>query len=240
MGVSPGRTAALLCAVAVGGCVSTASVHRAEIDALSVSPSELRAYYHIDSFDGLMRYGTELADNYVALADRAAAVQDLAALGVIAAAATAVGAVAYGAHADVVAGAGLAAGTIVAVSGYLRPAEAASALLNAAEQTVCIVRSGRKTEALHDAYVDSQSFDAQRIAIVTDGISSVRVSLRRLMKRQMPDYAKLVADLTAAMQTAPPPGSASLAADAGDRTAALEASVAELRADVAKCLLIAP
>ncbi|MGO7301403.1 hypothetical protein ACC718_32875 [Rhizobium ruizarguesonis] len=202
----------LAIAVLVSGCVGAANVQRSEVEIYSRQNTRTLA--------DTIHYADLLAGQYIALSDWASGVQDVTAVGLIASAGVAAGAMLYDANLNLVKGAGLAAGTIAAGSAYFRPGETSAALLDAAEQLICIRKAG---ELYLEAYRTSE--DAGEI--VNGGILNVRVNLRKKLSRTLPDYRSLVESLKDSIVNQP----------------AVKAGVVQiptlgmLRTDVATCLL---
>ncbi|MGO6784011.1 hypothetical protein [Rhizobium ruizarguesonis] len=199
-------------AVLIGGCVGAANVQRSEVEIYSRQNTRTLA--------DTIHYADLLAGQYIALSDRASGVQDVTAVGLIASAGVAAGAMLYDANLNLVKGAGLAAGTIAAGSAYFRPGETSAALLDAAEQLICIRKAG---EPYLEAYRTSE--DAGEI--VNGGILNVRVNLRKKLSRTLPDYRSLVESLKDSIVNQP-------AAKAG---VVQIPTLGMLRTDVATCLL---
>ncbi|WP_144353248.1 MULTISPECIES: hypothetical protein [Sinorhizobium] len=152
------------------GCVSGARVHSAEVKIANEQ-----------TYQGRLDYAEKLAEKYIELADEATGAQDVAAMGIITAAAVGAGGLLYGAHVDLLKGAGLAAGTITATRGYAKPAETAGHLYNAAEALLCIQSVG----------VNSPQVESAR-SILNEGINKVRINLRRNLVQDTPNYGELL------------------------------------------------
>ncbi|MFN3259448.1 MAG: hypothetical protein ACE37J_02705 [Pikeienuella sp.] len=253
----PGGGAVALAAMMTGACapgLQLATDERALVDpksrAVNVaggSPLALR------NFGDLVTYGAALSETYVTAADRIAAGQDAAALGIIAAAATAVGGLAFNAPAAVTGGAGLAGGVIAAGTQYVNGPSAIKALLAASTQVACVVRAGQSSLPLDSFYTEHREFERQRMAIVQGGYVTARIELRRALIRELPDFAGTFS----ALQAASKPGDAAPAAApavaqglAKDARAAAEAEAAiraalkaandKMLKDVAICFVPAP
>ncbi|MBB6486856.1 hypothetical protein [Rhizobium lusitanum] len=162
-----------------------------------------------------------LADQYITLSDQASSAQDIAALGIIASAGVAAGGMLYDANLNLIKGAGLAAGTLTASSTYFKPGETSSALLDAAEQMICLRKAG-------EPYLAKFGNDPQAGEILKGGILTVRLNLRKRLNRTLPDYRNLVENLKASLQQAPAGGVHGLSD---------EENLSLLRASVASCVL---
>jgi hypothetical protein len=169
-----------------------------------------------------MQYASELANKYSDLSDKASSAEDAAALALIASAGVAAGGLLYDASIDLIKGAGLAAGAITATSAYFKPQETGTFLLDAAEQLLCIVKAGR------DLPIDPN--DGEAMNIVDDGILTVRINLRKNLRRTLPDYRQLVKDLQG-LATAPLPRKLTGAVDVHAEV------MRRLRLAVAACVL---
>ncbi len=174
----------ILSSLALTGCASALAVQSAEVKLVSENKTaaERQKFRKLgDDFHGRVNYARALADEYIKYADSAATAENLAAAGILAAAATAAGGMLYGAHVDLLKGAGLAAGTITATRGYAEPVRAASDLLNAAEGLVCIANAGRVTSK-------AVQKDWRAAGVLDDGIRAIRLGLRKKLLRDSPDY----------------------------------------------------
>ncbi|MGO7837223.1 hypothetical protein [Rhizobium johnstonii] len=200
-------------AVLISSCVGAATVQRSEVEIYSGQSTETLA--------DTIRYADLLAGKYIALSDQASGVQDVTALGLIATAGVAAGGLLYDANLNLVKGAGLGAGTIVAGSSYFRPGETSAALLDGAEQLICIRKAGEPFLVAYRASEDAGE-------IVNGGILNVRVNLRKKLSRTLPDYRSLVESLRASILSQP--------AGRGAGFAQVQ-SLDVLRTDVATCLL---
>jgi hypothetical protein len=199
----------------IGGCVSASNVHKAEIKILSTQPTR--------TLSDNIHYSDALAEQYMALSDQASGAQDAAALGLISAAGVAAGGMLYDANLNLVKGAGLAAGTLTATSTYFKPGETSVALLDASEQLICIRKAA-------EPFKQSYENDDDAVGIVSGGILTVRLNLRKKLNRTLPDYRSLVDSLKAALANQPT-GQHNIAEV--DRAKDLNT----LRASVASCVL---
>jgi len=210
----------LIVSILVSGCVGAAQVGKKEVRIYSENLSGL------NTIDGNTKYAQLLSDEYLKQAATASDTQDAISLGVIGAAATGAGGLLFNSGFDLIKGAGLAAGTTTAVGNYLKPGETVLALLNAAEQLVCIAKSGQLAEPIvkpdHDA-------ELAAVEILAIGIRQARINLRKTLVRQRPDYNTLLNQIS---DTAAVPNKL--------RNQLSEKEMVEkLRDDVNKCLLIA-
>lgn len=203
--------ASLLGAFFLQSCVTATGVQREEI--------RLYSKHDVLTYDGSLAYTHDLAEAYIQMADRASSAQDAAALGIIAAAGVAAGGILYDAQLDLVKGAGLTAGFITGTTSYFRPGEASESLLDAAEQLLCINKAGSQFPPRYRS-------DAEAMEILRSGLTTVRLNLRKRLKRILPDYKGLISELKTALAT-----------DGVNGLADVPGSVAGLRAAVASCLL---
>ncbi|MDI7863353.1 hypothetical protein MRS76_15455 [Rhizobiaceae bacterium n13] len=204
-------TALLLIPFFFSSCVGAANVQRSELEIYSKQSTQTLA----DTID----YADLLAGKYMALSDQASRAQDMTAVGLIVSAGVAAGGLLYDANLNLIKGAGLAGGTIAAGSTYFRPGETSAALLDAAEQLICIRKAGEPFLATYRKSTDAGE-------IVNGGILSVRVNLRKKLSRTLPDYRSLVESLRASIVSQP----------AGKGFVQVR-SLNELRTEVATCLL---
>ena len=169
MYIKPIAIPAVFC-IALCGCVSGARVHSVEVKMLGEQ-----------TYKGRLDYAGSLAEQYIALADEATGLEDVAAFGTITAAAVGAGGLLYGAHVDVLKGAGLAAGTIGATRAYTSPAEDATHLYEAAEALLCI-----KSVGAHSTPSDGS------ISVLNEGINKVRINLRKKLVQRAPNYRDIL------------------------------------------------
>lgn len=225
----------LIFSVMLSGCVGAASVGKKEV--------KIYEDYHskINTIKGNVAYAQDLADEYLKQATTASETQDAIAFGTIGAAATGAGGLLYNASTGLIKGAGLAAGTAAAVGSYLEPDETVLALLNAAEQLVCIAQSGRMADSLlgkkteGEAAIETES--VQAVDILSIGIRQARINLRKALIRQRPDYSSLLNQLS---NTASESAEIDMKIKStGISSVTAPEIVEKLRGDVAKCLLIA-
>ncbi|MDX0658339.1 hypothetical protein GOD21_15060 [Sinorhizobium medicae] len=191
------------------------------VSAINVQREEVRLYSNSDpsTYEGNLAFAQALAEAYIRLSDQASIAQDAAAMGLITAASVAAGGILYDAHLDLVKGAGLAAGSLTATASYFRPGEAGTHLLEAAEQLLCIQNAGLQ-------FPKQYRPDPEAISVIVSGITTVRVNLRKQLRRSLPDYKDLVNNLKF-----------SLAAQNGSGLGVYPGSIADLRAAVATCVL---
>jgi hypothetical protein len=221
-------------AVILAGCVGAASVGKSEITVYQDSITS------INTIGGNTAYAQKLADEYLKQATTASETQDAIAFGTIGAAATGAGGLLYNSGFDLIKGAGLAAGTTAAVGNYLKPDETILALLDAAEQLVCIAKSGEMAESQFGQKAEEAGIDThvvEAVDILGVGIRQARIHLRKKLVRQRPDYTSLLNQLSNTA-SASAKVAVKMAVDGRDSLAAPEI-VEKLRGDVAKCLLIA-
>jgi hypothetical protein len=188
-------------------------VRRAEINTYAMQK--------VETLQDTIRYTSALVESYMTLSDQASAAQDVAALSVIATAGVAAGGLLYNAHLDLIKGAGLAAGTLTATTSYFKPGETSAALLDAAEQLICVRRAA-------EPFQSTFNHSAEAIEIVSTAIQNVRLNLRKKLSRSLPDYKSLVASLRQTLAEQPATEDAYL-----DRVEDLST----LRTTVAVCLL---
>ncbi|MCA1494603.1 hypothetical protein I6F11_27355 [Ensifer sp. NBAIM29] len=132
-----------------------------------------------------INYARNLAELYIGQASKASAAKDAAAAGLLGAAGVAAGGLLYGAHLDVLKGAGLAAGAATSTSSYVKPEIAETALLSAAEALMCVAGVAQQRSATFRG-------DAEAASIVSDAILTIRLNLRKKLSRQLPDYGVLL------------------------------------------------
>ncbi|WP_206615928.1 hypothetical protein [Rhizobium sp. WSM1325] len=195
----------------LSSCVGATNVQRSEVEIYSKQSTETLA--------DTIHYADLLANKYIALSDQASGAQDMAAVGLIASAGVAAGGLLYDADLNLIKGAGLAGGTIAAGSTYFRPGETSAALLDAAEQLVCIRKAG-------EPFLVSYRTSTAAGEIVNGGILNVRVNLRKKLSRTLPDYRSLVESLKASIVNQP----------AGKGFAPVR-TLDDLRIEVATCVL---
>lgn len=166
---------------AIFGCVSASSIGKAEL---------LRSFsYNEYRYSDNIYYAKALAKEYIIYSDRASRSHDLIAILTIGSAATAAGGILYGAHMDVIKGAGLAAGSINASASYFKPRKTSIWLINAAEQLLCIANKGREVQHI-------LKYDTEAAGILNEGILKVRLKLRKALIRDTPDYSDILKKLT--------------------------------------------
>jgi len=171
--------------ILLSGCIGAHRVAEQEVQVRTVDTPE--------SLSEFVKIASELSDEYLLLAGEASAGQDLLALGIISAAATAAGGGLFNSHADLILGAGLTAGTINGLSNYLKPADANKYLLTAAEQMTCIIQQATP-------YVNSFNKNAEARGIVQGGILQVRINLRKKLTRDTPNFGELIEKLKASVE----------------------------------------
>lgn len=177
-----GMIPALILLPMIAGCVGAATVQTAEVQHIN------RKTTGIHTLQENVQLAGALANEYIRLSGEASGAQDVAALGIIAAAGVAAGGLLYDAHLDLIKGAGLAAGTLTATSTYFRPGETSTALLDAAEQMICIRKAG-------EPFLERYSSSQEAGEILAGGILTARLNLRKRLNRTMPDYRSLVDSL---------------------------------------------
>jgi len=175
----------LIVSFPLSGCIGAHHVAEQEVLARTEDAPE--------SLTEFVQTASELSDEYLSLAGEASTGQDILALGIISAAATAAGGGLFNSHADLILGAGLAAGTINGLSNYLKPAEANKYLLTAAEQMTCIIQQATP-------YVNSHNKNAEALGIVEGGILQIRINLRKKLTRDTPNFGELVEKLKASIE----------------------------------------
>lgn len=136
-------------------------------------------------------YAGKLSIAFTQMSDASAAAQRATALGIIGAAVTASGAIAYDGNLDLLKGAGLAGGTLAALTAYFNPAKNAKSLLTAAEKLHCIEYAGATAD-------ESLETDSAAILLMKSNIRRVTLSLRLELERDPPSYEQIVRDITAA------------------------------------------
>lgn len=191
------RACWLVSCVVIAGCTGTgiSDLQRAErsIAQTTLANVSVPGYYFAGTFDDRIKSTFLLSEEYLSLAEQASLTQDTAAFGLIAAAATAAGAVLFGAHPDLIAGAGLGAGVIVASERYLKPTEAANELVAASNRLICVIAAARRTGPEID-YKGFEGLDNDRKLILSLAVAQIRGTLYRLLQRETPNYGDLVRD----------------------------------------------
>ncbi|MGG7567693.1 hypothetical protein ACQ5SO_16195 [Rhodovulum sp. DZ06] len=220
-----------LAAMLAGACAPGADLVQNERKPIDKATGKVNSPHasplHLEEFDQLISYGVALSETYVSAADQVATAQDAAAVGIIAAAATAVGGLAFGGPASVAGGAGLAGGVLAAGTEYMNGPAAINALLDASTQVGCVARAGQASLHLKGLYAEHPEFDHQRKSIVQGGYMKARVELRRGLIRQPPDYAASFTALKSASEAAKNSGAEAVAAVASAQAAETAAEVAE-------------
>jgi hypothetical protein len=185
----------ILCLVTLSGCFSAGDVGQAEVGIRlrNSDPTMQKAACtktfscpQIDigpSFSGRVNYASALVGEYIRLADSASRAEDVAALGIISSAGVGAGALLFDAPANLLKGAGLAAGMIAAGRSYSKPGESAHHLLNAAEGMLCVARASKSA---------SREVQAKDAELVDWAIDRIRLDLRRKLERQAPNYRDIV------------------------------------------------
>ncbi|MGO8023917.1 hypothetical protein [Rhizobium leguminosarum] len=208
-------TVAMILLPTIVGCVGASTVQMAEVKYINRKTTGIRTLQ--DNVD----LAGELANQYINLSDEASGAQDIAALGIIGAAGAAAGGLLYDANLNLIKGAGLAAGTMTATSSYFKPGETSTALLDAAEQMICIRKAG-------EPFLERYAGSAEAGEILAGGILTARLNLRKRLNRTMPDYRSLVESL----------GRSYAARSQSDAEQLRNGpSIEELRTSVATCLL---
>lgn len=188
-------------AASLAACVNQATVSKNEFDLtygeFKCKDGKKQCSYanavDFTTISGNINIAGQLAESYLKSADSAAHHQDVAATGVIGAAATAAGGLLYGGNLSLIRGAGLAAGTIGALDGYYDQGEVSRALINAANQMACIASVGSQASTKNKSAVpddDADAADVLRLAIL-----KVRVNLRSAMARQMPEFSSVIEEI---------------------------------------------
>ncbi|SOE12782.1 hypothetical protein SAMN05877838_0898 [Hoeflea halophila] len=214
----------------LSGCVNSASVGIKEIETYKRLLNASKDEKAFNTLTGRVNYTNNLADLYIVEADRASLSQDAIALTVIGAAATGAGALVFDGSTDLLKGVGLAAGTTSAVGSYFRPQETSLALLNAAEQLVCMAGAGRSARnELNALGLANSETLSEPIEIMDTGVRQVRLNLRKALAKTRPDYSTVLASLVNASRANGGLGTES--------TASTEEIINKLRVDVTKCAL---
>ena len=200
------------------GCTTAVQIGKEESEATG-QDSGIN-YYAFSNVGELTKAGGDVANAYVALADNNAMGQDVSALALLGAAALASYGVINGYDADTLARIGRTGLTIGQANRYFSPQETSRRLLNAAERQMCIVSASRS--------IQSRTSVSEDFGVIADGLTNVRIMLRRELTREFPDYSQLVADYGAA-----------LAAQGGISPVSGETGITteQLRTKVASCLV---
>lgn len=143
-----------------------------------------------EPYANAINYARNLAELYMEQASKASTAKDVMAAGLLGTAGVAAGGLMYGAHLDLIKGAGLAAGGITSSNSYLKPEEVENALLSASEALLCVAGVAQQGNA--SFYSSSEAAD-----IVTDATLRIRLNVRKKLSRQVPDYSALVDRLKA-------------------------------------------
>lgn len=181
-----------LCLLAIlSGCASPALIGKSELNLIRKADFQ--------TLDGSMQYISDLSSNYIKYSDYNSITGDVITLGLIGAAGTAAGGLLFETSTNVLKAAGLAAGALGSMNSYFKPAQASEALLRGAEQLICIERAGGRmqikfktvtiTEEKSDDFKDLETAAANTLLV---GVDSVRVGLRRALRRTTPTYADLL------------------------------------------------
>lgn len=188
---------ALFSVIAVGvGCSNPAQIRKKEEKALqSASNIVIPKLLDTKDFYQMQKYMYGLSEVYVSVADDLAVQQDLTALGLIGSAALAAGSFLYGGSSDIVRGAGLGAGTLVAADQYLTPKAASEQLLSSADQLICIVGASQRTEEHTALYRKHEDLNDQRMSILRQSVYRIRLNLRKELVRDLPDYKTIAREL---------------------------------------------
>ncbi len=183
-----------LISTTLSGCFGVAELSEVERDAFKKDPENIVVppFYNSANFGDSIKYAYALSEGYFNMSARAARGQDIAALGLIGAAALGAGGVLFGSHSDLWTGAGLGASIIGAGSTYLEPAEASKRLNEASAQLICVIEKAQKVQ-ISDAenaykFLASEGYDSERLGILAVTIAKIRSNLRKHLERTTPDY----------------------------------------------------
>ena len=135
-------------------------------------------------------YAGRLSDSFSAMSDASSNAERAAALAIIGAAVTASGAIVFDGSSNLLKGAGLAAGTIAALTTYLRPRENAAVLLNAAQKLHCIEYAGARADALLNDVPEA-------IELMKSSVRKATLTLRSQLQSNARSYEEIVRDLVA-------------------------------------------
>ncbi|OJJ12972.1 hypothetical protein BKI51_02585 [Alphaproteobacteria bacterium AO1-B] len=208
------------------GCANAGLIGGKELSVFK----ELSSEGKLQSITGFSNYAEELATIYIQESDGLSIAQDAVALGIIGAAATSAGGLLYGASTDLIKGAGLAAGTAGALTTYVGPKESSIALLNAADQMLCISRAGRVADT---AFGKGKNTDQKSEQILDTAIRQSRLKLRKALAKQLPDYSDVVNSIKDSAES-----QVKLNRIHGTEDGSVENIRIVLQASVDKCLLI--
>ncbi len=187
----------------VFGCGSIQDLKRSEDSLLEIEGANTvaveaqKSLYAIQSFDDLIKYSASLSEVYFSIGDQALIQQEVTSAGILAAAGTGAGLLLFGAGDTALEVVGLGGGVLLGADQYLDPGAKADVLYEASQQAGCLAtRSGAfKPE------VNNVAENAGKKEILASALNTIRIRLRKSLRRGTPNFNDQFGAFLAAGQT---------------------------------------